>query len=750
MKKLYIFLILLTFIFNSGFSLISSDDTAVFANIYDNKIRNYLKEYLDNVSENDILPLIVTLNKGLDNEIINNLKTVGKIRNKFDNINAIAIYAPAKAVNILAKFDKVKNIEYDLELSANLESSKEVIGTDKVILNNQITGNGVSVAILDTGIEDKFIPLQGKVIQHVDFTGTGLKDKHGHGTHVACIVACDGEDVLGNAPKADLYDVKVLDSTGVGDMSEVMAGVQWAITKKVDIINLSLGTQIDNCDGEDALSKLLNLAVDKGIVVVTASGNSGPYAESINLPGCASKPITVGAVNDAGKVARFSSRGPTSNGQNKPDVMAPGVNITSLWYDGSFKTVSGTSQAAPHVAGVAALIKEMVPDISPTEIKYILMNTGYDMILSNLNTDSQKIVNAAGSIESFSNKDNNNTNDEKYEIIVLPVSSDDLLRAREEWNECTLQSKNNDEIKQDCLKQFLEVQYNYQLNKLDSEEINSLGKLRKTMDEFKNTISQENSDIDLKKLYFDLVYEIQNYIFIDNYANDLDNLINSWNEDLINNKKNLSQSDFDNFKSQIDKIYFETTNRKYNVGLIPFKDVDDPEWFFSYVYDIKNLQCVSGFEDENGQALGVYKPESYLTIAESLKILLECTNKTQIDENQENNIVKDHWAKEYYLMAKELNLSIVDTIDSQEDLDRQIKRGEFVLEMIEVAGIPFLQEYDAVFSDVPKNNVYADAIYTSYYLGIVSGDSDKNLFRPNDPLNRAEISKIVLAVNSKY
>lgn len=206
-----------------------------------------------------------------------------------------------------------------------------------------------------------------------------------HNTHVAGIIAGNGFSsngkYMGIAPDSNIVGVKVLDKEGGGSISDVIAGIQWVIENKkrynIKIITLSLGTQAKASYREDPLCKAVDKATEHGITVVAAAGNSGPKEGTINSPAISPNIIAVGACNDRStlsprdcKVPDFSSRGPTPDGIHKPDILAPGVKINSLNNkDNGYHSLSGTSMAAPIIAGCAALLCENNPNISPAEIK---------------------------------------------------------------------------------------------------------------------------------------------------------------------------------------------------------------------------------------------------------------------------------------------------------------------------------------------------------------------------------------------
>ncbi len=195
----------------------------------------------------------------------------------------------------------------------------------------------------------------------------------------------------GVAPGAQLLNGKVLSDDGYGYDSGIIAGIEWAVLNGADVISMSLGGWENICDGNDPLAQATEKAWDMGTVVAISAGNSGWLGnETIGSPGCAKKVITVGASSKYAQseyIAYFSSIGPTADGRIKPEVVAPGVSIISarssnanmgLVYIPHYTSASGTSMAAPHVAGAVALLKQTNPNLTPDEIKEILMNTAED------------------------------------------------------------------------------------------------------------------------------------------------------------------------------------------------------------------------------------------------------------------------------------------------------------------------------------------------------------------------------------
>lgn len=210
-------------------------------------------------------------------------------------------------------------------------------------------GKGVKVAVIDTGIDTGHPELSGSVDGgYSAITKTenpaDYQDDNGHGSHVAGTIAAkkDGKGVVGVAPKARLYAVKVLDADGSGNLSDVIDGIVWAAKNKMDVANMSLGAPVDS----EAMKRAVRFARGSGVVVVAAAGNSGG---SVGFPGAYEDTIAVAASDSADKLAGFSSRGP------EVDFIAPGVDVLSAKMGGGFASYSGTSMAAPHVAGLAAL-----------------------------------------------------------------------------------------------------------------------------------------------------------------------------------------------------------------------------------------------------------------------------------------------------------------------------------------------------------------------------------------------------------
>ena len=287
---------------------------------------------------------------------------------------------------------QVRAVYPDYQVQALLDDSVPLIGADQVWAMGA-TGAGTEVAILDTGIDYTHPDLGGcfgtgcKVVAGYDFVNGDSDpwDDHGHGTHCAGIAAANGS-IKGVAPDASLHAYKVLDEYGSGWDSDIIAAIEQAVDPDgnpvtddaVDVISMSLG---GGGDPDDPLALAVDAAVDEGVVVAVAAGNSGSDYQTIESPGVARKAFTVGATDKSDNIAYFSSRGPVTDFYEltKPEIVAPGYDIYSTYPAGGYVSMSGTSMATPHIAGAVALIKQLHPTWTPAMIQANLMNRAKDL-----------------------------------------------------------------------------------------------------------------------------------------------------------------------------------------------------------------------------------------------------------------------------------------------------------------------------------------------------------------------------------
>ncbi|MCF6411155.1 S8 family serine peptidase [Pseudalkalibacillus salsuginis] len=375
----------------------------------DNKLFDNLESMLSEKQASDKIGVIVRFDDSMANQKAHEaiMNKVGKFNTKFTfdkAINGVAATMTKKQIQQLENLPFVKSVEYDAPVKAFNGTANTWFGTEKARADYGFTGDGDGntasyskddqvVAVIDTGIDASHVDLdEGKVIGWKDFVNnrTTPYDDQGHGTHVASTVAGDGDGNpthKGVAPGAALVGVKVLDSLGSGSMSNVTAGIEWAVENKdvygIEVLSLSLGTSASS-DGTDSTSQAVNQAVDAGLVVTVAAGNSGPSKKTVGSPGAAEKAITVGAGADVGEggffLADFSSRGETADGRIKPDIIAPGYNLTAAEANSGngYVTYSGTSMATPFTAGTIALMLEANSALTPSQVRNVLADTAED------------------------------------------------------------------------------------------------------------------------------------------------------------------------------------------------------------------------------------------------------------------------------------------------------------------------------------------------------------------------------------
>jgi subtilisin family serine protease len=311
-----------------------------------------------------------------------------------DKLHARAFWADLTqgadaAGNPTALSDGAARVDLDGRVEVALEDSVPQIHAPEAWAAGY-DGAGATVAILDTGYDPTHPDLLGRVVASENFTDDAtVTDGNGHGTHVASTVGGSGAASnglrKGVAPKTDLMVGKVLSDAGYGSDSWVLAGMVWAVNQGADVISMSLGGDTD--DGTNPLSLAVNeLSASSDSLFVIAAGNNGYNGPStVTSPGSADAALTVGAVDVNDVMAGFSSRGPRfRNGALKPEVVAPGVDVTAARAAGTelgpvvddyYTTISGTSMATPHVAGLAAIVKEEHPDWDGERIKSVIANS---------------------------------------------------------------------------------------------------------------------------------------------------------------------------------------------------------------------------------------------------------------------------------------------------------------------------------------------------------------------------------------
>jgi len=336
------------------------------------------------------------------------------VRARWHAVDALAASLTRVQRARLARDPLVRSIEPERTYRITASTARASYGVAKAAADFGMTGDrdgapktytrtDVVACVIDTGIDSSHVDLnQGQVIGWKDFVNgrTSPYDDNGHGTHVSAILAGQGDGnaaYRGVAPGAALVGVKAMNSSGAGSTSTIISAVQWCIDKKatynIRIINMSFGSKGPS-SGTDTLSAIVNTAADRGILPVVAAGNGGPAASTVGSPAAAAKALTVCSISDPGvkgfSVSPWSSRGPTADGRAKPDVCGPGQSITSAkaGSGNGYVTHSGTSMAAPFVAGVVALMLDVNNALTPAQLKYHMMVSAQDWVVAGTDSDT--------------------------------------------------------------------------------------------------------------------------------------------------------------------------------------------------------------------------------------------------------------------------------------------------------------------------------------------------------------------------
>jgi serine protease AprX len=328
------------------------------------------------------------------------------------------------------------------------------------LAGNGITGAGVGVAVLDTGI-DRLADFGNRVIGGVDLSGEGnpYQDNFGHGTFVAGLVAGNGASsggaYTGEATGANLIAVKVAGAAGTTDVAKVIQGISWVVSHKaslgIKVLNMSLGTPATVPTQINPLDQAVEAAWNAGITVVTSAGNAGPAQGSITSPGDDPYVVTVGALNDAGtpatsddSIASFSSEGPTlQNAWLKPDLVAAGRTVVSLRAPGSYIDQnnpsavvgaanfvgSGTSFSAAITSGAAALVAQQNPSAGPNEIKARLLAT------ATAGPTGNPAAEGHGDLDAYDAANSPRiTLSQPYAFVPLPPTTGSVIPLSSAWN----------------------------------------------------------------------------------------------------------------------------------------------------------------------------------------------------------------------------------------------------------------------------------------------------------------------------
>ena len=350
-----------------------------------------------------------------------NLSNVAPAEDRFHILPGSALTVSGDKLEKIAKTNGVKGIYKDQKLkilalpgqttgghSTSSPSRQDSRNIDDPRMDKGFTGEGVTVALIDTGADREHEALAGKIVAFKDFVNnqTDSYDDNGHGTHCASLVA--GEKGTGVAPGAKLVVIKVMDQEGACYLSDALNALDWCLENKerykIRVVSFSVGGESPS-DGTSLLDEACNKMVENGLVMCVAAGNSGPAASSIVIPGDAENVITVGAVDSSGSIFDLSSRGPTAKGDTKPDLVTLGVDVVSALAGSKNgkSSLSGTSMAVPQVSGAAALLLQARSDLAPADVKRVLLKTADDLGPSGQdNVYGYGALNLTGALQSIS------------------------------------------------------------------------------------------------------------------------------------------------------------------------------------------------------------------------------------------------------------------------------------------------------------------------------------------------------------
>lgn len=360
-----------------------------------NKIDLNLKPYI-NISSRNKIPVIVSY-KGSSKKVKQKILSFGgRIKYEYTAVNAIAVSLRGSGIDKLSEMPEITSLTLDYKAMVCMTNSEKILGVHHA-RNFNLTGKGIGIGIVDTGVypHPDILKKRDPIGLFTDLVSQYLKpyDDNGHGTFISgCLVSCGA--YTGICPDAVICMVKAFDAAGNGFMSDIIRGIEILLNnrEKYNIRIILLPFEIPNIIKvkSNPLEEIIVYAVKSGISVIAPSGNLGPQPMSINCPGNISEVITVAGINCSEKpfdIAAFSGRGPLINGTAKPDVCAPCVNVTSLSCNKSYlpfkknfshtealyTSMSGTSIAAAFIAGAAALILEKTPELTPSDLKSIIL-----------------------------------------------------------------------------------------------------------------------------------------------------------------------------------------------------------------------------------------------------------------------------------------------------------------------------------------------------------------------------------------
>lgn len=366
----------------------------------------YLAQKAADSSPDEMVDVIISKMPGVTDEGIEKAMG-GEMRRSFSLISAMHARLPARMLRVLETYQGVNVVTPDATVYSTADYNTEQIATTyqsglntSAFWQNGFLGADVGVAVLDSGVHPHPDLKNNRVDVVIQSVGSA-NDGYGHGTHVAGIVAGNSADGyhVGMAPKARIYNIKITDNDGNAKESDLIAGLQWVYnnqtTYNIRVVNISMQSTLAASYMNSPLDAAVEALWLKGVVVVVSAGNRGPVPDAMHYPP-SNDPfaITVGAMDDAQTRAwsddlltTFSSQGVTQDSFKKPEVLAPGRRILSTLapgsvlgkllpdkvIDGKYMVLSGSSMAAPVIAGAVALMLSKQPTLTPDQVKGVLL-----------------------------------------------------------------------------------------------------------------------------------------------------------------------------------------------------------------------------------------------------------------------------------------------------------------------------------------------------------------------------------------
>ena len=371
-------------------------------------------------------PFTAGVNVTLANQALSILQANGQPVGPLPIVDGAAGWANAAGINAMSLLSQVSEIDLDATVQPHKPSTIETsnyLGTPGSMYVQEVNGNqvwsqgdsgqGITVAVLDSGVNNDpdLVHSSNRILARASFAGPrnpNMLDPGGHGTHIAGIIAGDGTNsagqFVGMAPRANIVDVQVLDANGNGRLSSILAGLNWVLTNQaaynIRVVNLSFGAVPQGSYITDPVAAGVEIAWRRGLVVIVAAGNGGPSSGTVDTPGIDPYAITIGSTDDQGQlnlaydlVGWWSAYGTPPNSTAKPDLVAPGRRVVSLYVAGStlsallpshvvtanngstYFRLTGTSMSTAVASGAVALMLQHQPGLTPDQVKKILMST---------------------------------------------------------------------------------------------------------------------------------------------------------------------------------------------------------------------------------------------------------------------------------------------------------------------------------------------------------------------------------------